>query len=381
MLKSVPCTIFRGGTSKGVFLREEDIPPAGEERDTFLLRIMGSPDLWQIDGLGGAVSTTSKVAIISKADGVNADVNYTFAQVSIDKAFVDYKGNCGNISSAVGPYALEMGLAPFSDPKTIVRIFNTNTKKVIFSHVATPGGKVTYEGDFSISGVPGTSSRIKLAFKDPAGSVTGALLPTGNARDILEVEGIGKVEVSIVDAANPLVFVRASDIGMTGRELPDEIDGNRRTLDMLEAIRGVAALRLGFVKKPGDSAALSPAVPKLTIVAKPGTFITSSGETVDDSEIDLMGRMMSMQKTHKSYALTGALCTAAAAVIEGSLVNEVVRSSFDPAELRIGHPGGIISAGVDIENGEKGILTISWAYGFRTARLLMHGTAYYIQDL
>ena len=381
MLKSVPCTIFRGGTSKGVFLREEDIPPAGVERDAFLLRIMGSPDLRQIDGLGGAVSTTSKVAIISKADGVVSDVNYTFAQVSIDKPFIDYKGNCGNISSAVGPYALEMGLAPFSDPETVVRIFNTNTKKVIYSHVATPGGKVAYEGDFSISGVPGTSSRIKLAFKDPAGSVTGALLPTGNARDILEVEGIGRVEVSIIDAANPLVFVRASDIGMTGRELPEEIDGNKSRLDMLEAIRGAAALRLGFVKNPGDSAALSPAVPKMTIVAKPGTFVTSNGETVDDSEIDLMGRMMSMQKTHKSYALTGALCTAAAAVVEGSLVHEVVRPGFDPADLRIGHPGGIIRAGVDFEDGEAGIPTIPWAYGFRTARLLMHGTAYYIQDL
>jgi len=381
MLKSVPCTIFRGGTSKGVFLREEDIPPAGAERDAFLLRIMGSPDLRQIDGLGGAVSTTSKVAIISKADGVTSDVNYTFAQVSIDKPFVDYKGNCGNISAAVGPYALEMGLAPFSDPETVVRIFNTNTKKVIYSHVATPGGKVTYEGDFSISGVPGTSSRIKLAFKDPAGSVTGSLLPTGNVRDILEVEGIGRLTVSIVDTANPLVFVRASDIGMTGRELPEEIDGNKHILNMLEAIRGAAAFQLGFVKNPAASAALSPAVPKITIVAKPGSFATSSGETVDASEIDLMGRMMSMQKTHKSFALTGALCTAAAAVIEGTVVHEVVRFSFDPTDLRIGHPGGIIRAGVDFEYGKEGIPTISWAYGFRTARLLMHGTAYYIQDL
>ena len=377
MLHSIPCTIFRGGTSKGVFLREEDIPPSGAARDQLLLKLMGSPDLRQIDGLGGAVSTTSKVAIISKADGIEADVNYTFAQVSIDRPFVDYKGNCGNISSAVGPYALEMGLASFSDPETVVRIYNTNTKKVIYSHVATPGGKVAYDGDFAISGVPGTSAMIKLAFRNPAGSVTGALLPTGNVSDFLEVEGIGKLEVSIVDAANPLVFVRAVDIGFSGSELPDDIDGNPESLALLEDIRGMAAYRLGFVKDPKTAAALSPAVPKMTIVATAKDYRTSSGELVRADEIDFLGRMMSMQKTHKSYALTGAVCTAAAAVIEGSVVWGAARPGFDSRNIRIGHPGGIIQAGVDKEYGEDGSLTIPWAYGFRTARLIMSGTAFY----
>ncbi len=377
MLHSIPCTIFRGGTSKGVFLREEDIPPSGAARDQLLLKLMGSPDLRQIDGLGGAVSTTSKVAIISKADGIEADVNYTFAQVSIDRPFVDYKGNCGNISSAVGPYALEMGLASLSDPETVVRIYNTNTKKVIYSHVATPGGKVAYDGDFAISGVPGTSAMIKLAFRNPAGSVTGALLPTGNVSDFLEVEGIGKLEVSIVDAANPLVFVRAIDIGFSGSELPEDIDGNPESLALLENIRGMAAYRLGFVKDPRTAAALSPAVPKMTIVARAKDYRTSSGELVRADEIDFLGRMMSMQKTHKSYALTGAVCTAAAAVIEGSVVWGAARPGFDPRNIRIGHPGGIIQAGVDKERGEDGSLTIPWAYGFRTARLIMSGTAFY----
>lgn len=377
MLKKVPCTLFRGGTSKGVFLREEDIPPPGAERDGFLLKLMGSPDLRQIDGLGGAVSTTSKVAVISKADGVDADVNYTFAQVSIDKPVVDYKGNCGNISSAVGPYAIEMGLVDASDPETVVRIYNTNTKKVIYSHVKTPGGTVSYDGAFSISGVPGTSSEIKLSFKNPSGSVTGALLPTGNPRDMLEVAGLGSVEVSIVDAANPLVFVRAADIGLTGRELPDEIDGNPKTLAMLEAIRGAAAVKLGLISDARDSATLSPAVPKMTIVARSDTFKTASGETVDRSSIDMLGRMMSMQKTHKTYALTGALCTASAAVVEGSVVRQVVREGFDPSNLRIGHPGGLIQAGVETEKDQNGNLAIHWAFGYRTARLLMTGTAYY----
>jgi hypothetical protein len=377
MLNAVPCTIFRGGTSKGVFFLEKDIPPAGPERDVFLLKIMGSPDLRQIDGLGGAVSTTSKVAIISKADGVDADVNYTFAQVAVDKPVVDYKGNCGNISSAVGPYAVEMGLVATSDPLTVVRIYNTNTKKVIYSHVRTPGGKITYDGEFSISGVPGTASEIKLAFKNPAGSVTGALLPTGNPSDWLEVERIGRIEVSIVDAANPLVFVRAADVGLTGSELPDELDGNPKTLAMLEAIRGAAAVALGLIADPKDSALLSPAVPKMTVVAPPAEFRTASGETVEAASIDLLGRMMSMQRTHKTYALTGALCTAAAAVVEGSIVRAAARKGFDPGNLRIGHPGGLIQAGVETEKDSDGKTAIPWAFGYRTARLLMNGTAYY----
>ena len=338
---------------------------------------MGSPDPRQIDGLGGAVSTTSKVAIIAKADGTEADVDYTFAQVSIDKTVVDYKGNCGNISSAVGPYAIEMGLVGAADPETVVRIYNTNTKKVIYSHVLTPGGRITYDGDFSISGVPGTSAEVKLAFRNPGGAVTGSLLPTGNPIDLIEVPGIGRLAVSIVDAANPLVFVRAVDIGLSGKELPDVIDTDERILAMLEAIRGTAAVRLGFIDEVRDSATKSPAVPKLTIVAKAETFRTTSGELVGADDADLLGRMMSMQKTHKTYALTGALCTAAAAVVEGSIVREMAREGFDPLNLRIGHPGGVIQAGVETGREENGILTIPWAYGYRTARLLMKGTAFY----
>jgi len=377
MLKTVACTIFRGGTSKGVFFMEEDIPPAGPERDSFLLRVMGSPDLRQIDGLGGSVSTTSKVAIIARSRSADSDVEYTFAQVSIDKPMVDYKGNCGNISSAVGPFALEAGLVEAKDGTTLVRVHNTNTDKIIHCHIATPGGRVEYDGNFAISGVPGTSSVIKLAFRNPGGSVTGTLLPTGSPSDFLDVHGLGLVEVSIVDATNPLVFVRAADIGMTGMELPDEIDGNPRILGLLESIRGAAACRLGFVHDPGDSALLSPAVPKMTIVAGPASFTTSSGQTVPATDIDMLGRMMSMQKTHKTYALTGALCTAAAAVIEGTVVHRVIHEGFDHGNMRIGHPGGLIQVGVETEQDKDGNMVISWAYGFRTARLLMRGTAFY----
>jgi 2-methylaconitate cis-trans-isomerase PrpF len=378
VLKSIPCTLMRGGTSKGLFFREEDLPPAGAERDRLLLSVMGSPDLRQIDGLGGAVSTTSKVAIIARSCQESADVDYTFAQVAVDKAVVDYRGNCGNISSAVGPYAIESGLVAPRDPETVVRICNTNTGKVIFAHVKTPGGKVSYEGDFAISGVPGTSAPIKLAFENPAGAVTGKLLPTGNVVDRLEVEGVGGVEVSIVDVSNPLVFVRARDVGLTGKESPEEIDSSPDALRRLEAVRGAAAVRLGFVANAGAASLESPAVPKLTIVAPADSYRTASGESVAREGIDFLGRMMSMQRTHKTYALTGALCTAAAAIIQGTVVSEVISRGYDAAGIRIGNPGGIIQAGVEAGEDESGELRIHWAFGYRTARLLMSGTAFYI---
>lgn len=377
MQKEVPCVIFRGGTSKGVFFQEELIPPPGNERDRLLLRVMGSPDLRQIDGLGGATSTTSKVAIINKSNHEGADVDYTFAQVSIDKPMVDYKGNCGNISAAVGPYAIEMGYVDAKDPETVVRIYNTNTKKVIYAYVKTPNREIAYEGDFKIAGVPGTASPVILKFNNPSGSVTGSLLPTGSATDSIEIEGLGSVEISIVDAANPLVFVKAEDIGLEGTELPDQIDSMQGMLDLLEQIRGKAAVRLGFVEEWMDAAIKTPAVPKMTIVTSPKTCKTVSGEVIYTEEADLNGRMMSMQKTHKTYALTGALCTAAAAVIPGTVVNKVIRNPFDPSQIRLFHPGGIMQIGVEKRQDTDNVLAIDSAWGYRTARMIMKGIVYY----
>jgi 2-methylaconitate cis-trans-isomerase PrpF len=377
MQKEVACAIFRGGTSKGVFFQEELIPPPGPSRDSLLLKTMGSPDLRQVDGLGGATSTTSKVAIISRSDREDVDVNYTFAQVAIDKAVVDYKGNCGNISSAVGPYAIEMGLVEASDPETVIRVFNTNTKKMIYAYVQTPGKQVTYEGDFSIAGVPGTAAPVKLSFKNPGGAVTGKVLPTGNKTDVLEIPGFGPVTVSIVDVSNPLVFVRADDIGLKGGELPEELDGSPPMLALLETIRGMAAQKLGFVEDWKDAEFKSPAVPKMTIVATAKDYRTVEGETIRKQSLDLLGLMMSMQKTHKTYALTGALCTAAAAIIPATVVNKVLPDSFDPENLRIGHPGGLMQAGVEAQVDSSGEATILWAWGYRTARLILKGNVYY----
>lgn len=377
MQNEIPCIIFRGGTSKGLFFMEELIPPSGNERDVFLLKVMGSPDLRQIDGLGGATSTTSKVAIISKSDRADADINYTFAQVSIDKPVVDYKGNCGNISSAVGAYAIEMGLVEAADQETVVRIYNTNTNKVIFSYVQTPNNQITYEGDFSIAGVPGTSAPVKVSFKNPGGAVTGKVLPTGNTTDILDIPDFGKVIVSIVDVSNPLVFVQAVSIGLKGTELPEDIDNSKKTLDLLETIRGVAAQKLGFVQNWRDAATKSPSVPKMTIVAKSNEYKTVNGEIICKQDIDILGRMMSMQKAHKTYALTGALCTAAALVIPGTVVNDLYEKSFNSEKLRIGHPGGVIQVGVKTSVNAEGGIDVSWAWGYRTARLIMKGTTYY----
>ena len=360
----LPVTIMRGGTSKGVYILESELPSDRDAWEPLLLRLMGSPDKKQIDGLGGSQSVTSKVAIVKKSDRPDADVDYTFAQVSVDKPLVSYKGNCGNISSGVGPFAIEKGLVEAKDGVTPVRIYNTNTGKIIIADVHTSDGTVEYEGDFAIAGVPGTAAPIKLKFVEPAGTLGNGLLPTGNAVDTLDVPGFGPVQVSIVDAANPLVFVKAADLGLTGRELPDELNADAEKLELLEKVRGLAAVKLGLITDYTRSAWDTPGIPKMTFVAEAADYVTA----------DLLSRMMSMQKTHPSYAMTGAMCTAAAAVVPGSIVSQVLSPSADTQFIRIGHPGGILECGVDYsENGA--VPEIDDTFGFRTANFLMEGTA------
>lgn len=373
--RTLPVSILRGGTSKGVYILEEDLPKDKALWEPLLLKLMGSPDKKQIDGLGGAQSVTSKVAIIKKSDRPDADVDYTFAQVSVDKPLVSYKGNCGNISSGVGPFAIEKDLIEAKDGVTPVRIYNTNTDKIIIADVHTENGQVVYDGDFAIAGVPGTASPIKLKFVEPAGTLGHGLLPTGNAVDILEVPGYGKVEASIVDAANPLVFVKARDLGLTGRELPEELNANAEKLDLLEAVRGLAAVKLGLIEDYTRSAWETPGIPKMTFVEEAEAYETSDGASVEKASVDLLSRMMSMQKAHPSYAMTGAMCTAAAAVVPGSVVNQVLSPDTDTQFIRIGHPSGILECGVDFE--ENGVCpVITDTFGFRTANLLLDGTAY-----
>ncbi len=371
----LPVILMRGGTSKGAYILEDDLPKNHDDWGPILLRLMGSPDKKQIDGLGGSQSVTSKVAIVKRSSRPDADVDYTFAQVSVDKPLVSYKGNCGNISSGVGPFAIERGLIEAKEGTTSVRIFNTNTEKVIIADVKTRNGSVEYDGDFRIAGVPGTASPIRLKFVDPSGTLGSGLLPTGNAVDILDVPGFGKAEVSIVDAANPLVFVKAKDLGLSGRELPDELNASQEKLDLLERVRGMAAVKLGLIEDYTRSAWDTPGIPKMTFVSEAETYVTADGKEIPKENIDLLSRMMSMQKPHPSYAMTGAMCTAAAAVIPGSVVNQVIGENTDAQYIRIGHPGGILECGVDYQKKDS-VPYIEDTFGFRTANLLMDGIAH-----
>ena len=380
MRKGIPCTVIRGGTSKGLYLMEKDIPAPGAVRDKVLLRLMGSPDPRQIDGLGGATSVTSKVAIIAPSSRPDADVDYTFAQVNITRPSVSYAGNCGNISSGVGLFAIEHDLITVADGPVTVRIFNTNTQKVMLAHMEVRNGQVVEAGDAAIPGVPGTAAPVRLEILDPAGSVCHSLLPTGNPTDILEVEGLGAVEVSMVDAANPLVFVDGRVFGLQGNELPAELEQDKDLLERFEKVRGAAALRLGLIEDASLSASHSPGVPKLTLLAAPTDYRTPGGDLISAEHMDLHGQMLSMQKPHQTYALTGAMCTAAAAAIPGTLVQRMMRVSADPSCLRIGHPGGIMEAGAFCHKCEEQIV-IDSVYGIRTARMLLQGQAFLPEEL
>ncbi|MER2120037.1 MAG: PrpF domain-containing protein [Solibacillus sp.] len=361
----VPVVVMRGGTSKGVFLNFENMPDNRLLWDDFLLDIMGSPDRRQIDGLGGANSLTSKVAIIKKSDLNDVDIEYTFAQISIANNLVDFKGNCGNISSAVGPYAIEQGLVPAIEPITTVRIFNTNTKKMIIAEVEVENGRVKTEGMCSIPGVPGTGSPIYLSFPNAEGAVTGKLFPTGNPIDVIPLPE-GPISISIIDVANPLVFVNASDVGLTGSELPHEF--TREKLLELEAIRSMAAEMCHFAAKE-DATMKSPAVPKMTIIAPPMDYIDVTGIERKASDMDCRIRMMSMQEPHQALAISGAICTTAGAFLEDTILSESINVKQEV--VRLGHPGGIMETKVNLIAGHISVIKV-----VRTARTILEGYVY-----
>lgn len=370
----VPAVYMRGGTSKGLFFHEKDLPQDAASRDALILAAYGSPDPSgrQLDGMGGGTSVTSKVAIIRPARSPGHDVEYLFGQVSIDRPFVSYKGNCGNLSSAVGPFAIDEGIVEARQPITIVRILQLNTGKTILAEVPVQQGKYNPQGKYSIDGVPGTGSKITLRFLDPGGSVTGQLLPWGNATDTLGVEGVGTLTVSMVDAANPVVFVRARDLGLEGTEI-EEIDRDIRLKEKLEAIRAEAAVRLGLAKGRSEAAHKSQAVPKIALVEAPKTYRTLLGTTVEKQEIHLLVRMMSMGNLHRAFAVTGAICTAGAAMIEGSVVHEALGERMVKAgKIILGHPSGKME--IEALMGERsGRLEYLEARLGRTARRLMEG--------
>lgn len=374
----IPAVIMRGGTSKGVYLLDRDLPRDQRLRDKVILSIFGSPDARQINGLGGADPLTSKVAIIAPSQRADADVDYTFGYVGINEAVVDYDGNCGNISSGVGPFAIEQGLVPAVEPVTRVRIYNTNTKKLIEAEVPVRDGQVVTEGDYAIDGVPGTGAKIVLNFLNAGGAKTGRLLPTGNVRDEITLQDGRKVAVSLVDAANPAVFVKAADIGLTGRELPQDAVDNPDILAVMEDIRITAAIMMGLAP---DKDHVGPAVPKVAFVAPPQDYSTSTGRMVHAGEVDLLARTKALAVMHKAYAVTGGICLATAALIDGSVVNEVVSEQAKASGVvRVGHPSGVLDFIVTLEK-DGGRLRLAKAGVARTARRIMDGFVYVPQHV
>lgn len=370
---SLPAAFMRGGTSKALLVQRNDLPQSQDDWAPLFMAAMGTPDPYgrQLDGMGGGVSSLSKVCIIAPSEHPDADVDYTFAQVMVKDAHVDYRGNCGNMSSAVGPYAVDQGLVSATGTQTTVRIFNTNTKKIIHSTFETDNGRARYDGDLAIPGVSGTGSPIKLDFVQPGGATTGKLLPSGQVTDSLEVPGAGTLEVSLIDAANAAVFVRAADIGLTGLELPDELESRPDVLERLNAIRVQASVKMGIAPDV-ESAKRITIVPFVAIISAPADNPTLSGETVPAADIDLVARVISNGQPHRALPLTISLCTAVAARISGSVVAQALSPAAGDGTLRLGMPSGILTVGAEVSQ-EAGEWTAHAGSFYRTARLLFDG--------
>lgn len=374
--RRIRCVLMRGGTSRGLYVMRNELPQDPTLRDRVILAMYGSPDVRQIDGIGGADALTSKLAIIGPPTREDADVDYTFGQVSITTPFVDYAGNCGNISSGVGPFAIDEGLVDAVEPVTEVRIHQTNTARMIVAEVPVAEGKAAVDGDYSIAGVPGSGARITLDFSDTAGAVTGQILPTGNATDTLDVEGVGQIELSIVDAGNPVVFLRASALGLQGTESPAEIDADAKLLDSIERVRGHAAQLIGMVKDWREAAGSSPYVPFIALVEPPQEYVSfATGKKVKQGQMDFVSRLLFMLRMHKAYPITGTVCTGAAARIEGTVVHVVARGSPTESTVRIGHPAGVIEVETEVQSSDSGPILRRASVG-RTARRIMEGYIY-----
>ncbi|MCI0993343.1 2-methylaconitate cis-trans isomerase PrpF [Pseudomonas corrugata] len=379
----IPATYMRGGTSKGVFFNLTDLPEAarvpGAARDALLLRVIGSPDPYekQIDGMGGATSSTSKTVILSKSNRADHDVDYLFGQVSIDKPFVDWSGNCGNLSAAVGSFAISSGLVSSSripqNGVAVVRIWQANIGKTIIAHVPMTDGAVQETGDFELDGVTFPAAEVQLEFMDPAAEEEGgggSMFPTGNLVDDLEVPGVGTLKATLINAGIPTIFINARDVGYTGTELQGAINGDPKALAMFETIRAHGALRMGLIKQL-DEAAQRQHTPKVAFVAPPADYVSSSGKAVAAGDVDLLVRALSMGKLHHAMMGTAAVAIGTAAAISGTLVN-LAAGGTERNAVRFGHPSGTLRVGAEASqvNGEW---TVNKAIMSRSARVLMEG--------
>ena len=378
----IPATYIRGGTSKGVFFRLQDLPEScqkpGAARDKLFMRVIGSPDPYaaHIDGMGGATSSTSKCVILSKASVPDHDVDYLYGQISIDKAFVDWSGNCGNLSTAAGAFAIHAGLVdPARIPENgvaVVRIWQANIQKTIIAHVPVTNGQVQETGDFELDGVTVPAAEIVLEFMDPSDDSEdgGSMFPTGNLVDDLEVPGIGTFKATMISAGIPTVFVNAADIGYTGTELREDINSDPEKLKFFEAIRVAGALRMGLIKNP-EEALTRQHTPKIAFVAPPTSYTASSGKTIAAGDVDLLVRALSMGKLHHAMMGTCAVAIGTAAAVPGTLVN-LAAGGGERTAVRFGHPSGTLRVGAEAKqvNGEW---TVTKAIMSRSARIIMEG--------
>jgi len=377
----VPATYIRGGTSKGVFFNLEELPASaqspGEARDNLLLRVIGSPDPYgkQTDGMGGATSSTSKSVIVSKSAEPEHDVDYLFGQVSIDQSFVDWSGNCGNLSAAVGGFAIMSGLVDADrvpdNGVAVVRVWQANIKKTIVAHVPMTDGAPQETGEFELDGVTFPAAEVQIDFMDPADSTGGSMFPTGNLVDDLEVPGVGSFKATLINAGIPTIFLNADDIGYTGAELQDDINNSVEALERFETIRAWGAVRMGLIDSVEEAAGRQH-TPKVAFVAPPSTYVSSSGKTVDASSIDLQVRALSMGKLHHAMMGTAAVAIGTAAAVPGTLVN-LAAGGGERDAVRFGHPSGTLRVGAQTSVDASGDWQVQRVSMSRSARVLMEG--------
>ena len=366
----IPAIFMRGGSSKGVFFHARDLPADRAAQDAIFLSVLGSPDPYgrQLDGMGGGISSLSKAVIIGPPTHPDADVDYLFAQVAVDKPVVDWSSNCGNLSSAVGPFAVDEGLVRVADGEALVRIHQVNTKRIIHARFPVQGGKAVTAGDFTMAGVSGSGARIRLDFLAPGGGATGRLLPTGNARDALHHEG-RVYAVSLIDAANACVFLDARDLGLTGRESPDAIEADPARMALFDALRRKAGVMMGLAASPE---AVGLALPKIAVVTQPAAYHALDGAAFTADSHDIAVRMISMERAHRAVPLTGAMCLGVASRIPGSVPHQLAGPPARADETRVANPSGILSVGAEVREAAAGWHAES-AVVYRTARRLMQG--------
>jgi hypothetical protein len=366
----IPAIFMRGGSSKGVFFHVRDLPAARAARDAIFLSVLGSPDPYgrQLDGMGGGISSLSKAVIIGPPTHPDADVDYLFAQVAVDKPIVDWSSNCGNLSSAVGPFAVDEGLVRVADGEALVRIHQVNTKRIIHARFPVRGGKAVTAGDFTMAGVSGSGARIRLDFLAPGGGATGRLLPTGNAQDTLHHDGRAYA-VSLIDAANACVFLDARDLGMTGTESPDAIEADPARMALFDALRRKAGVMMGLAATPEK---VGLALPKIAVVAPPAAYHALDGAAFTADSHDIAVRMISMERAHRAVPLTGAMCLGVASRIPGSVPHRLAGPPARADETRVANPSGILSVGAEVQQTLAGWHAES-AVVYRSARRLMQG--------